>query len=646
MSFNDPEKINNIEELKRKLFTKNYKTGFEHRDSFKHVDNREVPDSWPGDKPKDSEGPTYKEKFFMKTSVFKNFFLFSIVFFVLAMGYAALVFFTSGNTVSNDNIDISILGNTFTAGGDELSLVVGVANKNSSPLELVDLLVEYPKGGDEDVVAGNERLRIALGSIAAGSVRNENVKLILFGQQGSIKTIKFSIEYRVKGSNAIFVKEKLHKVSINSTPVNLVIDAPSVISPNQNISLSVKATLNSTKPASDILLRVDYPPGFSFVSAEPKPSIGNNIWEMGDLAPGVERTISLSGKMVDVFDGEEKSFRVSTGSQALGSKDDIGVVFNSLVHTVAVERPFIEGNLLVNGVYKKEYTVDSRNPIQGEINWRNNLDTKVNDLQIIAKISGNAFDKKTVSALQGIYNSVDGTIVWDKFSDQILGEANPGDSGSVKFSILPISLFSASYGLLTDPSIKIEVSISGKQLVAGYSPKELNNSDSKTVKIISDVGLSAKALYYSGPFKNTGPIPPKAEQPTTYTVVWALSNTSNDISNGEVRASIPPWVRFVGTISPTGEDLSYNSSSREVIWKIGKIPKGTGITKAPRIVSFQISFTPLLSQVHTSPVLINDAVLTGHDDFANVDVRATKFPLRTELTSDSNFPPLGGVVAE
>ena len=274
------------------------------------------------------------------------------------------------------------------------------------------------------------------------------------------------------------------------------------------------------------------------------------------------------------------------------------------------------------------------------------MDTKITDLEIRAHITGNAFDKKTVSALQGLYSSLEGTIVWDRFSVQDLAEVNPGDSGTVRFSISPLALFSASDGLIVDPKVTIDVSIVGKQLVEGYSPKELNNSDSKTVRIISDAGLAAKALYYTGPFKNTGAIPPKAEQQTTYTVVWSLSNTANDISKGEVRATIPPWVKFLSVATPASEDLSYNSSSREILWKVGKIPKGTGITKGDRTVSFQIAFTPLLSQVRTTPVLINDAVLTGHDDFANVDIRSIKGSLRTELTTDTGFPPGGGVVVE
>ena len=49
-----------------------------------------------------------------------------------------------------------------------------------------------------------------------------------------------SLEYRVPGSNAIFVKNEPYSVTINSTPINLSVDAPATVSPNQVITLDVK----------------------------------------------------------------------------------------------------------------------------------------------------------------------------------------------------------------------------------------------------------------------------------------------------------------------------------------------------------------------------------------------------------------------
>ncbi|MDP2788617.1 MAG: hypothetical protein Q8O46_00990 [bacterium] len=642
MTLPEGDNLGKIEELKRKLFSKSYRMKIEHRDNFSEITPKDVPDAWEGGSIK----PGWGDRLFIKTSVFKKFFIFSIVFFVLALSYASYVFFAKENTVSNKNIDIAILGNTFTAGGEELSLVVEITNKNSLPLNSVELVVEYPKGSIGDLLQDSERIRETLGTISSGTVFSKNIKIVLFGEQGSIRPIRISIEYKMEGSNAVFVKEKLYEISINSTPLNISITGPKSASPNQIITLDVKSSLNATKALAKVLMKIDYPTGFQFTSANPAPAFGNNIWNLGDLSPGSEQEISITGKMLDVFDGEEKTFRVWSGSQSSSDKSVIDLVFSSVFHTLAIKKPLITAELFINGIHQREYAVSSKTTVTGEIRWVNNLETKINDFVISAWISGNAINRRTIDTQLGFYDSSEDTITWDKNSINKFKEINPGDSGSVIFSFSPIPLFSASNGMLSSPSINIDVSVVGKQPLLEYALQDLSIKESSVVKIISDFGFSARALYYSGPLANKGPIPPKAEQETTYTIVWSLSNTSNSISKAKIISSIPNWVTFIGSVSPTGEDLTYNPATREVTWNIGVIPSGTGITGQDREAAFQIKLKPSLSQVNTTPIIINDALLTGHDDFANVDVKVNRGSLNTRLGSDPAFPISGERVEE
>ena len=47
-----------------------------------------------------------------------------------------------------------------------------------------------------------------------------------------------------------------------------------------------------------------------------------------------------------------------------------------------------EAKLFVNGVSEREYAVDTKTGIRGVIEWTNNLDTKINDLEIIVHSHG------------------------------------------------------------------------------------------------------------------------------------------------------------------------------------------------------------------------------------------------------------------
>ncbi len=212
-SEDEKEKLHRLEDMKSRLFSNRYKTLQTKRSGILHKKEYDIPDTWQTEEKNESTA----DAFFMKTSLFKKFFIFSICFFFVAVIVAVYAFVGGGNTVSNDNIDIAILGNAFTAGGEDLPLQIEITNKNNAALELADLVVEYPKGSSADLTQDNNRLRDSLGTIPAGQIRTDNLKVVLFGEQGSTRPIKVSLEYRVEGSNAIFVKEKEYSVSISSS---------------------------------------------------------------------------------------------------------------------------------------------------------------------------------------------------------------------------------------------------------------------------------------------------------------------------------------------------------------------------------------------------------------------------------------------
>src|SRR3989338_10558694 len=109
-------------------------------------------------------------------------------------------------------------------------------------------------------------------------------------------------------------------------------------------------------------------------------------------------------------------------------------------------------------------------------------------------------------------------------------------------------------------------------------------------KVTSDIDLTARAVYHEGPFANSGSIPPKVEQETTYTVFLALVNTANDVRDVRLEARLPAYVRWVGAVSPASEDVSYNGDTRRVSWRAWDLVAWKGVSSAPREVAFQIGF--------------------------------------------------------
>ena len=629
----DTEKLERLENLNKKLYMKGVRIR-SHRQGPLHQLKQSVSKTW-----EDVKKAPMKEtalKVATKSSLFKKFFIFSAVLFGVAIIFAFLTFLGGTNTVSNSNIEIAVLGNTFTAGGEDLPLEIEVTNKNAVALDLADLIVEYPKGGDSTSASDTVRLRSSLGTIGAGKTVRHDMTVSLFGTEGSTRTIKLSIEYRVAGSNAIFVKDRDYAVTISSAPVVLSVDAPTQVSPNQEYTFTVKTTINAQKTATGMLLRIDYPSGFKFESATPDPTTLDHIWALGDLAPGAEKDITVKG-IVYGADGEDRAFHIYAGSANAKDQTTIGVVYNSLLHTVSIIKPFIQANIVINGDSSDTITAGSQTDIQGQIHWANNLPTRITDAEITIKLSGNALKKTSVQAFKGFYNSSAQTIVWDKTTDSTIATIEPGDTGTEDFTISSLPLFGGSASLLSNPSITIEVSIKGKQPAEGGVLSEVNSSEKKTIKINSDFQIAAEAAYYKGPFANTGPIPPKAETATTYTVTWILTNTSNNISGAEVHALLPAYVNWVGAKSPDSENISYDETTRTVSWKIGNVASGVGYTSDPRKASFQVSLLPSSSQIGSVPQLLLQSTMTGKDVFTGSNITSTHAPLNTRLSNDSGF---------
>jgi hypothetical protein len=109
----------------------------------------------------------------------------------------------------------------------------------------------------------------------------------------------------------------------------------------------------------------------------------------------------------------------------------------------------------------------------------------------------------------------------------------------------------------------------------------------------------------------------------------------------KVLTSLPIYVHWLDKISPVSEDLKYNPVGGEVVWNVGDINSGGG----SRSVSFQVSFTPSLSQVGSSPKLLDDVTASGYDRFSSVMLTASKNSgLDIGLYDDPVYAGRGGPV--
>lgn len=548
----------------------------------------------------------------------------AVVFFVGALGVSTLFLLNGTNQISGENISIDVSGPFSVGGGQKMPLQIAIANQNTVPIESATLIIEYPPGTQSAAELGREIFtdRRQLNNIGTGEVVNVPVEAVIFGEENEEKTINVAIEYRVRGSNATFFKEaEPLRFKISSSPIVLSVDSVKRISSGQEVEIELTVTSNSPTPLSDILVKASYPFGFDFTSSKPSPVSAQDTWFIASLEPKEEETITLTGVVTGGKD-EERVFSFSVGVPNEQDRFDLASIFMTVTSEIALEEPFFGVGVAINGEESETVVINSNGTAGVEISFINVLEDVIYDGEVEAKLSGSALNDVNINVNKGFYDSSTDVVRWDFVDVEELGEIEPGQKRVVSFRIEPED------DLGRTPEIKMEVTVRGQRVFEDRVPQELVGTAMRTVRISSDIELASSALYSEGPFTNTGPTPPVAEEVTQYTLLFSVRNSTNDITGTEMTAVLPQYMTWLDLVTP-GDNVTYDSVTRTITWRIGDVEAG-GYEEA----WVQVSFLPSASQVDTTPTILETQRLRATDRFTGAVVRDTATALTTSLRDD------------
>lgn len=634
-----PEDASRIEELKKSLYSRSAPDVRTRRKLRFSDKSSEVPKAWerPVEAPSDPVilNESYKEKIPM--SFLTKLLIASALFCMIAVGAGAFLFFQGANLISADNIDIVINGPVSVSGGEPIEFDIKVANKNNVDLQVADLSIEFPDGtiDPKDTSKELKEFRELLGDIPAGRSANKKVEAIVFGEENMQKQIEVTVTYSVKGSSAVFTKTRSYDVLISSSPINVSVDSFTEVTSGQEFDLRINITSNSTEVLKNVLLKAEYPFGFEFTSSQPKALFDTDTWKIGDIPAGEKRTITIRG-VVKGENTDVRVFRFRVGAQHSKNQEDIGTEYASIERELAIQKPFVSVEVYANNdEANADYVARYGESTRVEIAWFNNLSVPISNMTITARLTGTAYDKTAIQPDLGTYRSGSDEIVWNQISVPELGTVRAGDSGKVSFTVTPMTKLGIQ--TLANPSVSISVDISGNRTQESRVPEKLTSTAIKNIKIASDVSLSGRSVRTVGPFTNTGPIPPRAEQKTTYTILWTVNNGFNAVHNAEVTASLPAHVTWVGQTSPSSENISYDRNKGTVTWDIGNIAADTSGSRQRREVAFQVMLEPGVNLVGQAPILVDQTRLIAIDDFTGSTLESTQDQITTRFSTDPAY---------
>jgi len=625
------EDNDSLEKLKKQLYSrkgiKETEVQNRSRSTFSRSDHK---DDWEYNNEPIPQKPAKKEiltKQIQKKEGRHQFLFVSISLGILLLSSALVAYklFFSGTLVSPKNVTIEIDGPATARAGDKVNLDVSVENTNKVDLLNAKLIAEFPENTLSADDSGEKVVKVErpLGVIPAGGVVTEEFDVLLFGQENENLPISFSLEYSTESSSALLSNEEVHTVRISTAPVTLRV-APSLreVQSGNQFEIEIDVRSNTATPLENVLVQVEYPNGFNFVSSNPAPISEGNIWRIGTLDTQESKSITIRGYL-EGQNNEDRFFRVNVGQES-GENDSIGRLFASNQEKVKITAPQIALATEINKSLSKTVSSLAGERVMVKIDWSNTLRNPLTNMIIEAKVDDDYIKENSIQATGGFYQSSNRTIKWDRTTTPALGSIDTFGRGSVVFSFTIAD--SNKLSGAQNPEIPIKITARASEPQGGDNTRSIENSIDRTVRIASNLIVGQTFVTGGGTFVNTGPNPPESERETTYTVQWTVGNSGNDVKNTSVRAALPSYVTFVSA----GDDSSvkFSALTNEVIWNIGEISEGTTSVSNLK-TSFQISFIPSRSQIGKTPILIYDAEVEGRDSFTGSILRGRSSALQS-----------------
>lgn len=580
---------------------------------------------------------------FSKKNLPKTLLVIIIIFILIAIG--AILW--GRHSFSKAKVELNLEAPEDIASGEEVVLTVNYRNNNRVNLNDAYLIIEYPSGTFSSEGKEIYQEQGLLGTILRKSEGKKDFKIRLIGEKGDVKNLNLKLNYRPQNINSRFENSSSFRIEINLVLIGINIEGSEKTIAGQEVNYLIKYENKTEEDISDLKIELAYSDDFEFKSAKPSPEEieGNNVWQINLLKSGEKKTINLKG-ILKGEEGESKILKATIGRM----ENNVFLKHSQSEFITQIAPSPLLLLLKIEGI-EEECKINPGQGLNYKIEFRNNTDVALEELILKAYFQDNIFDFKTLELGDiGFFDSRKNMITWSGAEVSALNLLEPNQSGSVNFSVrIKKSLPIFSYN---DKNFQARVwaEIETLTVPAKFSISELRVEKELVCKINSELDLKTKVYYYepSPGIINIGPIPPKVDKLTTYTVHWQIINTSNDLENIKVNAFLPQGISwqnyYINKVSDS--NFYYNERTKEVVWEISKVPAGTGVVLPAYELIFQIGIRPSITQVGQTPTLINESSVEGKDTFTGTTLKDFSPEVDTSLPHDLRVGSGQGRVVE
>lgn len=558
------------------------------------------------------------------------------------IGWAGFFIFRPAEKFAGENIDFTISAPADLTAGAENEFVIHYRNRESVPLGAVEISTAYPKefavtSMDPEVP---EPGSWKIGSLPKGGEGEIKLKGKVLAPKGKSITIQAYLTYRPANFNSEFQKVASATFPITNSVIDVVVEGPEQALPGEEIQYLVRYRNGSDIEVEGAEIRAFYAENFFPKKASPAPSTGEGLWRLPRLAPGEGGEIKVTGSFSSAAEGvRETGFEAGTPSL-----DGRWTPMLRAASAVALVKSELKLLLIANGA-PKSGVVNFGDTLRYSLTFQNRSQVTLSDVSIVMRLDGTPVSSgKSVLLWDTLQDEAAGklnipTITWTKRELPALERLEPGDEGTIDFSIELASVPFSNKGFDYKVAAYAEAVV-GK-IGAVRSSRHVRSETIET-RLLSDLTFIAEGRYFNDEdiALGTGPVPPKVGETTAYRIWWTIKNSLHEIEGINVTTTLPDGVIFTGKFDggPDGT-ITYDENSRKVTWAINKLPASSHEFKA----DFEVSITPAEDQLGAPVVLTGFSNLEGQDKALETLIFRTATQITTNLETDPNLSGRGEV---
>jgi len=551
--------------------------------------------------------------------------------------------------VGDDQILLSIGSVNEIRAGEDVTYVFEYGNDSRVGWENVELeftpadnfVLTEADPAFADAVPGRRSYLATLGELGAGDKGRVEMKGVVVGEQGSTARSMAEVFFTPKNfPSGKFSKSVVHTATVTSLSLDLALEAADEAAAGERILVKIQARNVGDSPLSGGYIEVGAAAGMQLASEDPEFSgefsLVTSRWLLPELMPdsSLQRTlvIYLTGEP-----GEKRELQVMAGLVREGR----GLTQRTVAHTFALA----ETELKIAQTFNKEkgtLVVHPDERLEAKITYENTGNVGLSNAVVRAVFEGPGLDESKLNLRDGAYDTRTKTITWSAASVPELELVGPGSKGELTYSfgISPLANFPTEGEVLENFGLVATVSIDSPDVKVPLGEERKLVSDRSVLSVESPMILEADAFYDDGRLgiESSGPLPPKVNEETTYTVRLKAGTALNDMGDTRVVAVLPEGVKYMDKIFKTTGEVVFEERTGQVIWTIPFVEAGTGRRTPPSELHMQVAIVPAENQKGQSVKFLNAVTAEGKDQFTETTVtkELSGFDLPSTQTADQS----------